>query len=351
VGDYTHHLVESLSRLDSVEVAVLTGEGAVEGDGPRKFDLFPVVRTWSMRGLPRMLKAARAWRPDIVHIQFPTQGYFGTLFPWFLPLIFRLCGYRVVQTWHEYYKRIGPLWFFPFLAKAVVPGGLVVVRPNYEGQTPRAWHWGLRNKILRFIPNASPIPEVRLADDEAKALRSRLHAGDEGIVVYFGFSYTSKRVELLFEIADPARHRIVIIGEILDSDPYHARLRDLAGSDPWRTKVEFTGFLDALDAARLIAVADAVVLPFKDGGGEWNTSIHSAQAQRTFVLTTSRERRGYDEAENTYYAVPDDVAEMKAALSAHMGQKRADRPDARAASWAGIAGAHADLYEKVAAKS
>jgi glycosyltransferase involved in cell wall biosynthesis len=351
VGDYTRLLVESLSELASVQVAVLTSVEAAAADTSRAFAVFAAVRTWTLRGLPAMLRVAREWRPDVIHVQFPTQGYGATFFPWFLPLIYRLCGYRVVQTWHENYTRIGPRVILPFIAKAAAPGGLVVVRPNYTGNTMRAWRWAFRNKVVRFIPNASVIPEIRLSDVEAHELRSGIHAGIDSIVVYFGFSHPAKRVELLFEIADPSRHRLVIIGEILDGDPYHDRIRQLARSDAWRNKVEFTGFLEATAAARLIAAADAVVLPFKDGGGEWNTSIHSAQAQRTFVLTTSRERRGFDANENTYYAVPDDVAEMKSALLCHIGHKRGHDLGGRVATWAGIANAHVDLYNLVIGQS
>jgi glycosyltransferase involved in cell wall biosynthesis len=340
-----------LSILDSVQVAVLTDQRAAAANSPHAFSLFAAVNTWTFRGLPRMLKVARQWRPDIIHIQFPTQGYGTALFPWFLPLIYRLCGYRVVQTWHEYYKRVGPKLTLPFLAKAVVPGGLVVVRPNYAAEMSRAWRWSLRNKAMRFIPNASALPEVRLSDVELSALRSSMGAETDGIVVYFGFSHPAKRVELLFEIADSARHRLVIIGEIQASDPYHSHLRQLAESTAWKNKVEFTGFLQATEAARLIAAADAVVLPFKDGGGEWNTSIHSAQAQRTFTLTTSLERRGYDADENTYYAAPDDVVEMKSALLRYIGRKRSRERHGQVATWERIANAHVDLYKKVAGRS
>jgi hypothetical protein len=66
-----------------------------------------------------------------------------------------------------------------------------------------------------------------------------------------------------------------------------------------------TGFLAPEQAGRLLAAADAAVFPFLDGGGEWNSSIHGAAAQGTFVLATSMNKRGYDAAKNIYYAAPE----------------------------------------------
>ena len=89
------------------------------------------------------------------------------------------------------------------------------------------------------------------------------------------------------------------------------------GEYRWDGKVTFTGFLSHREAAALLAVADAVILPFRAGGGEWNTTIHAAVLQGTFVLTTSSTERGYDETHNVYYAEPDNLTEMRSALDTY----------------------------------
>ena len=114
------------------------------------------------------------------------------------------------------------------------------------------------------------------------------------LVAYFGFIHLAKRVELLFEVADPLQHHLVLVGELNSEDEYHKRILYLINRQPWIGKVTVTGFLPAEEAGRILAAADAVVLPFRDGGGIWNTSIHASLAQGTFVLTTSREQHGYD---------------------------------------------------------
>jgi hypothetical protein len=91
-------------------------------------------------------------------------------------------------------------------------------------------------------------------------------------------------------------------------------------------KVAVTGFLPPVETAKLLAVADAVVLHFRDGGGEWNSSLHGASVQGTFVLTNSLETQGYDEDANINYALPGDVPSMQRALRQYSGRRRRSAP-------------------------
>ena len=73
----------------------------------------------------------------------------------------------------------------------------------------------------------------------------------------------------------------------------------------------------------MLAAADAVVLPFRSGGGSWNSSIKAAAVQGTFVLTTSTERHGLDPDGNVYYARPSDAKDLMEALRRHLGRRSA----------------------------
>jgi glycosyltransferase involved in cell wall biosynthesis len=124
------------------------------------------------------------------------------------------------------------------------------------------------------------------------------------------------------------------------------KLLELASSSTWNGKVTFTGFLSPERAAILLAAADAVILPFRNGGGNWNTSIHSAILNGAFVITTSLERTGYDKTNNVFYAKPDAVTDMRAALQAH--ETRAEDFDSRdrplVDEWASISEKHLTIY-------
>lgn len=340
VGDYTALLAKALARHKGAAVAILTDFAASVTVPNQEFEVFPIARGWKISDAARIISTVRLWHPDVVHIQYPGQAYGRRILPWLLPTLFQLMNVPVVQTWHEYYPR-GSRRNLP---NAILPGGLVVVRPNYTAIMPSWYRWLIRRKCLRYIPNASTIPSVRLTDTERSSIHARYAPTPGYLVAFFGFVYPSKGVEFLFEIADPATHRLVLICDLDSGDPYHKVILDHIRRQPWEGKVSITGFLPAEEAARLLGAADAVVFPFRDGGGTWNTSVYGALAQGTFVLTTSRDELGYVSSENIYYARPGDVADMRRALSSYIGQKKAQKDTSRYSNWGSIADAHSRLY-------
>jgi glycosyltransferase involved in cell wall biosynthesis len=163
--------------------------------------------------------------------------------------------------------------------------------------------------------------------------------------MFFGFLYPAKGVEQLFEIADPAQDVLVIAGAAQDPG-YMLRLEDAAKAHGWSPdQVRYLGFMEEAPAADLLAAADAVVLPFLAGAGDWNTSVHAALAQGTPVITTAVEPRGDDEARNLYTARIADVAEMRQALSALAGRRAPPAPMAQ--EWSRIAQAHLAFYRDI----
>lgn len=348
VGDYSYHLVNALRTDSRVKIAVLTS-GAITGMAfeHSEVEIFPVMDKWTLAEAPKIIGVIRNWMPDIVHIQYPTQGYGNNLLPWLLPAISFLLGKKVVQTWHEgYSRRNAP----ELLLKSIFPSRLVVVRPEYKKKLHPILRWALWTKKCVFIPNAATIPKADMSEQEKHELRGRYIKGQKRLIVFFGFVYPHKGVDLLFEIADPATDCIVIAGEIGDSGDYSLEIRRRASSQPWFGKVTIAGFLASGEAAKLLAAADAVILPFRTGGGEWNTSLHAAVLQGSFVLTTSPDRNGYEQEHNVYYANVNNVVEMKSALDAHAGTRRAYSADVDKDGWHKIADQHCLLYEDILSK-
>lgn len=345
VGDYTSSLTNALAKKN-VRVGVLTNTGSsVEG----QCEVFPVVENWSIIEIGKIVRVITSWSPDIVHIQYPTQGYNKKIMPCILPLISWLLGVKVVQTWHEIY---GPRYFlFNFhrvLLKVLVPGRIIVVRPNYRESLDPILGWLIKRRGLTFIRGASAIPVSNLSLEEKKELRNQYITKPDGrLLVYFGFMYPHKGVELIFEIADPLRDFIILIGDMKHSDPYCKSLLKLIKNEIWIDKVFVTGYLDVCSVADYLYAADAVVLPFKEGGGEWNSSIYAAVLQGVFVLTTSKLSKGYDETLNIYYARSNDVLEMKEALNIYNGKVIDVHSDEKGDDWVRIADEHMGLYENI----
>jgi len=344
VGDYSYYLAKALAVDPETHVGVLTSVSGGEMGKTDGIEYFPVIKRWRLVEALKIIKIIRHWSPDIVHIQYPTQDYRNGLLPWLLPMISFLIRKKVVQTWHEGYgKRIAPKLFL----KSIIPSRLVFVRPQYKENLDPLLCWALWIKKTEFIPNASCIPRVDLDVQERDELRRRYLKNQKRLVVFFGFVYPHKGVELLFEITDPASDQIVIAGEIIEKGGYLNEIMRRASTELWREKVTFTGFLPAVDMAALLAVADAVILPFRTGGGEWNTSIHGAVLNGAFVITTSLTQSGYDKKRNVYFAKVDGIQEMRSALATYGGIRRGYDADIDRDEWRHIAKKHRSLYESL----
>jgi len=335
VGDYTAGLARALRDSGKTRVAILIGER--DGEEEAGIDMIR-IRGWSLRNALGALCAVVKWSPDIVHVQFPTQGYRSDWLPWVLPLLLRLVRIRVVQTWHEFMPmglRSLPLCF--------TAGAVVVVRPNYF-ESMAGWSRRLlANRQIVFVPSASSIPRARLTERERAELHAKLAAGQDRVVSYFGFAYPHKGMEALFEIADSKRDRLVLICELRENDPYHRLILDKCRAAPWDGKVSVTGFLPPEEIADVLNASDAVVLPFAAGGGHWNTSLQAAAIQGVFLVTTSSTREGYDAKDNVHYCPPQNVMCLRAALNSRIGHRVEPAGEANR-EWGRIADAHLRVY-------
>ncbi|HEV7239986.1 MAG TPA: glycosyltransferase [Thermoanaerobaculia bacterium] len=342
VGTYTADLARELAQAPDFSVAVLS---AAEGDERDGFEVLRPRRGWALRGAWSILTQVRRWRPDVAHFQYPAHGYGPHPLPWILPTFLRLMGIRIAITWHEYQHRLHLI----DLPNTLLPGGLVAVRPSFLEQMPPLFRRLVRRKKFRMIANAASIPALELSSAHRAEVRRRFGPEDARLLAYFGFVYDHKGVEDLFAIADPTTDVLILVAELRDDDEYHRRISQLASSSAWAGRCFVTGFLPADEVAEVLAAADAVVLPFRMGGGMWNTSLAAAAAQGTFVLTTSTDGPGYDPERNVQYTVPGDLEEMRRALRNHSGKRVPANDELRRAEWRRIVEDHASLYQELLA--
>lgn len=346
VGDYTYNLAKALHADPQISVGILTSYMETSPDKVGEVEVFAVIRSWKFAEILKVIEIIRHWSPDIVHIQYPTQGYKDGFLPWFLPMIAFLLGKKVVQTWHEgFSRRDGPLLFL----KSFIPSKLVFVRPDFIKENLH-WmlKWAIWCKSKSVIPNASSIPLSRISAYEKEINRSKFLKSQKRLVVFFGFVYPAKGVEYLFNIANPACDQIIIAGEFSEDSAYAKSIKNLSESELWKGKATITGYLPETDVADLLSVADVVILPFRgNGGGNWNTSIHGAILNGAFVITTSKTQNGYDKKKNVYYSQVDNIEEMQTALAICAGKRREYRSDIDIDEWQNIAFLHRRLYESL----
>ncbi|MHC4739101.1 MAG: glycosyltransferase [Planctomycetota bacterium] len=348
VGDYCYNLAKSIAAAD-VRVAILTSEFGRATAPNDKVEVFSVIKKWRLIETIKVIKVIYRWSPDVVHIQYPTQGYGRGFLPYMLPMILFFMGKKVVQTWHEECNkwRSGVQLFF----KAIVPDVVVTLYPSYKKLLPPILRCALWLKKIVIIPIASNIPVIEMSEDRKNALKQTYLKKQTRLIVFFGFLYPPKGVELLFEITDPASDYIVIAGEFGHAKDYNQKITELASTSPWVDKVTVTGFLFPDNISELLTVADAVILPFRRGRGEFNRgSVYAAIAHKTFVITTSMARNGYDQKHNIYYAKVDDIQEMKSALCNYAGRRREKDAEIDKDKWQDIANKHVYVYKQIVQK-
>lgn len=341
IGDYTAALAGALAAGGACRPAILTSR--IEAPSVAAgVEVLPLIDHWRAGGLGRALGIVRSWRPDVLHVQYPSQGYDGALALLLGTAARWLLRVPLVLTLHE------PMdWDLQAPAMAALirsAAAVIAVRPNLRDLLHPWRGWMMAGKRLDIIPNASPLPRARPTAERIRAVRARFGAGGRALVAYFGYVYPGRGVHRLFEIADPRAHCLAIVGGTFDAAaPYLAEVSARATSGAWKGSCTVTGFVPAAEAAEILACADAVVLPFETGGGSWNTSFLGARCQGTFVLTTAREPRGYDPEENVYYARLGDAEEMRRALAAHLGTHR---EPVNVPAWEDVAGRHMELYRR-----
>ncbi len=343
VGDYTAFLARALAARD-LSVGVLTGMGSGPIDG---VDVHAVMPTWRWRERDRLFAEIDAWRPDLVHFQYPAQGYDRNRLPWLMASLTALRRKRVVQTWHEHYRQhtwVDVKGSILNLPNALTPGPIVAVRPGYLEPMAGWYRRLMRSSRLHFIPNAPTIPATILSPAERAQERAVWGIDpDRRLIAYFGFALPSKGVDRLFEICDPRTDHLLLLCALDSDDPYQARLLAQTEAPTWRGRATVAGFQSAVAVGRALAAADAIVLPFKTGGGPWNTSLQAARLQTPFVLTTARPATGFDADDLVYSADPDDLEAMRRALRDHVSQRRS-APRQGLATWEAVAEAHSALY-------
>jgi glycosyltransferase involved in cell wall biosynthesis len=189
------------------------------------------------------------------------------------------------------------------------------------------------------------LPTFRLNDEARSKIRNQYVCGDELLLTFYGFVAPHKGIEVLFEIVAKTNSLLLIASDFNRGDEYHKSLLDMIRDLGIESRVKIMGFMPDDELARILAVSDAAVFPFRDGAAVWNTSIDGAAAQGVFILTTSLSINGYSESRNIYYAMPGDSREMITALHKYAGlHVLYNEPKS---AWKKIAEQHIKIYSEL----
>ncbi|MEQ1742443.1 MAG: glycosyltransferase [Candidatus Nitrotoga sp.] len=339
VGAYTQRLAMALAECKNVKVTVLTDKRASETIERNGVEVLSVIRSWRITELIHIAKCIMRFNPDIIHIQYPTQGYSGRA-PMLIPLVMRLLCKHCVQTWHE-----PILGGRSSLLLTIGLEVLITVRKEMMTSIPKRTQRALRGTRIAWIPATSLLPTVMLSDEERSKIRHQYISNSEVLLSYYGFVAPLKGIEVLFEIVAKTNAQLLMACDFQPNDDYHRSLLDKIKTMGIGSLITIMGFLPEVQLATILAASDAVVLPFRDGGGAWNTTIDGVIAQGTFVLTTSLIASGYNEEKNVYFAKPGNVEEMIFSIQTYAGRRISSKPPI--SEWRNIAEQHLSIYKQL----
>jgi glycosyltransferase involved in cell wall biosynthesis len=294
----------------------------------------PTTRLRQFRALLSQIKAAG---PDIVHIQYPSEGYGRSLNPLLLPICLPI---PCVVTIHEYgmYNVRRPR-FLPFsFAKALIFTNEFEFR-RFKSE-------------IRIMPSMTSIIPIGSAIPVGADSIARLPAS----VCYFGLIGPGKNIEKFVQLA-----------RILQG---HAFSFLLIGAFQSRNKTyaeDVTRELESLGAvvhlqkssdevAALLRTAAYAYLPFVDGASEKRSSLLAALVNGVRVITphsaetSTALRRVTLDAQEPEAAAAILMASEDAALRLHAdSDSNADQAVRQRFNWSNIARSYRKIYDDVLA--
>ncbi|MGV3615894.1 MAG: glycosyltransferase [Fimbriimonas sp.] len=333
VGDYTFRLYEALQAhlpVDALRVPI---------DGWREPALF---RAFEGR--------------DLVHVQYPTEGWGKSVLPGLLGL--RKRGAKLLVTLHEWSamnglrrRSLGPL-----LRAA---DGFVFVTP-FERDAFLASHPRLAGKPMWVVPIGVNLTVPKVSEAEVRAHReAQLEGGFDFLLTHFGFVHPGKQPEKLLEtlwyLKDQGKRPLLLMIGGFKKGRREGD-KDFLLSALFKglyENVKLLGFVhDDYLAAALMAAADANVSLFADGLSSRRGSFwYAAQHGNPLVTTEPHDPREFEAVEDRLRlphvrfvapdASPEAIAEALGALPEYAPFRFEPIP---APCWEDIAVAHAEIY-------
>ena len=292
VGDYTKQLFFSIKRYykEALEVFLITtrtesSEDHIE-DG-----VFPIADNWGSRDICGIIRFICKRCPDIVHIQYPANGYKRSVSISFLPIMLQVFSpkTRLICTIHEFNNRT-------FLGKMRLYIGIlfcdqiIVVSVQYVKELLR-WPFLFYKKIT-VIPVGANLPKVVDPDlSLRKQFENRFNIKqDDRIVAHFGVIRPSKGIEFLLKefrnaVSVNNRLKLVLIGWI-DQKYYGSVILPMIKEEFLEKHVILTGDLSSREASECISMAEICVLPYEDGVSTKRGSFMAVLQNNIPVITT-----------------------------------------------------------------
>jgi len=319
-GPFAFRLCEKLGE-HGVDVHVLTSQ-IHNVDRSPSFQLSPLMRTWSWRELPRLLRLARQFRPDVVDLHFAGSIYHDQPMITLAPVILRRMLPQVRFVTHIEYPepvhiaRLGRptrairkvLAFWVGLRNVDYEYGsilhesdrIVILSQDHVGMLAKRVE-GVAGKCV-LIPPPPTIP-ISAEMDEGTRQREREQlqiTKQDFVVAFYGLLYPGKGLEVLLEalqilVQRNRPVRLLMIGgenevflQTWSRQGYGEELKGLARRLGVEDRVFWSGDcpFDSDRGSRYLRLADACALPFEKGVQLHNSSFSVAASHGLAIVTT-----------------------------------------------------------------
>ncbi len=322
IGDYAARLADELRQL-SIDVLVLDR------------------REWDRVGTPGIIRRIRNYGPDIVHIQYPTIGYYRGFV---LPILAAAPVFRmIVLTTHEFIQS------HPFrrvCTNILAQKSIATIFPSdFERKVFLAHHPKLEARTF-VIPIGSNIGAAENGLENERRPSS---------VLYFGQIRPNKGIEEFIRLVEEASGNPHVYSFCLVGTPhprhkgYYQALRDRTSSLP----IEWFVGLSEDEVRKILSSRTYAYLPFPDGASERRGSLLAVLSNGLAVLTTKGDQTpaGLQHAvafvSGTTHALEMlDSFEKDASMRREMVVRA--REYSKSFSWGQIAANHYELYKKMA---
>lgn len=346
VGDYTYNLCKSL-KYQGYDVEVITSSKC-DNKINRDFIIHNIVEQWDFSSKDKILNKLKEIKPDIVHIQYPSDEYGNSFFINFLPrVIKKALGIKVVETVHEYlnYTSKGK---FRNLINYMYANEIIVVEEQYIPKIKDFLPFISKKLNVTYIPISSNIPVSSISKEEFSAIKEELGLKDEKIISYFGFINELKGFETLLEsfkeiIKKHNEIKLLILSELNENNDYHKKMIKIIKNYNIKDHIIIAGFIESSEkVANLLKISDICILPFRDGVSERNGSFLAAYNQGISVVTTSRVDR--EDQDNVFFVKPGDINGIVKYTDKILTEKVVI--NRKVLSWDEIAHKHKNIYVK-----
>ena len=268
------------SQDEDITVFLLTSQ-EVQGEEL----VYPIIRKWNWFSLPLIIKFIKLYKPNIIHIQYPTVKYGRHPMINFLPLFLKLLmkDIRIIASIHEYvgYTVLGRLRIYP-LAK----WSDWIITADERNRRELEQRFG---KKVRCIPMGNQI----YLEPNKNYIRQHKRKKEIFVFSYWGFIRKNKGVDVLLtafsrvvRLSKQRKVKLIILANLSNKDKYHQVLNRLIREKELDEWVEVLGYQPKELLTNYLLQSDCCVLPFTDGVTERRGTFIAAMQLGIPVITT-----------------------------------------------------------------